>query len=117
MILLIDNYDSFTYNLVQRLGELDAGLDLQVYRNDQITIDRIAELKPSHIIVSPGPCTPKACHETWNPSSDSSRHRRDTLGPTRAGSAILARALAREHFCAGFRITRCASRTRSGMTG
>jgi anthranilate synthase component 2 len=58
MILIIDNYDSFTYNLVQRLGEIDARLDLQVYRNDQITVDEIAAKKPSHIIVSPGPCTP-----------------------------------------------------------
>ena len=59
MILLIDNYDSFTYNLVQRLGEMDANIDLAVHRNDQITIDKIAELKPSHIIISPGPCTPR----------------------------------------------------------
>jgi anthranilate synthase/aminodeoxychorismate synthase-like glutamine amidotransferase len=59
MILLIDNYDSFTYNLVQRLGELDAGIDVQVYRNDKITPDQVAELKPTHIIVSPGPCTPR----------------------------------------------------------
>jgi anthranilate synthase/aminodeoxychorismate synthase-like glutamine amidotransferase len=59
MILLIDNYDSFTYNLVQRLGELDAGLDLRVYRNDQITPDEVAALAPSHIIISPGPCTPR----------------------------------------------------------
>jgi anthranilate synthase/aminodeoxychorismate synthase-like glutamine amidotransferase len=59
MILLIDNYDSFTYNLVQRLGELDAGIDVQVFRNDKITADQVAELKPSHIIVSPGPCTPR----------------------------------------------------------
>jgi anthranilate synthase/aminodeoxychorismate synthase-like glutamine amidotransferase len=59
MILLIDNYDSFTYNLVQRLGEMDAGVDLQVVRNDQITPDRVAELRPSHIIISPGPCTPR----------------------------------------------------------
>jgi anthranilate synthase/aminodeoxychorismate synthase-like glutamine amidotransferase len=59
MILLIDNYDSFTYNLVQRLGEIDPNLDMQVFRNDQISPDRIAELKPSHIIISPGPCTPK----------------------------------------------------------
>ncbi|HWB12912.1 MAG TPA: aminodeoxychorismate/anthranilate synthase component II [Pirellulales bacterium] len=59
MILLIDNYDSFTYNLVQRLGEIDAGLDLQVHRNDQITVDEIARRKPSHIIISPGPCTPR----------------------------------------------------------
>jgi anthranilate synthase/aminodeoxychorismate synthase-like glutamine amidotransferase len=58
MILLIDNYDSFTYNLVQRLGEIDPQLDLQVYRNDQITPERVSELRPSHIIISPGPCTP-----------------------------------------------------------
>jgi anthranilate synthase/aminodeoxychorismate synthase-like glutamine amidotransferase len=59
MILLIDNYDSFTYNLVQRLGELDAGLDVRVFRNDQITVEEVAALKPSHLIISPGPCTPK----------------------------------------------------------
>ena len=59
MILLIDNYDSFTYNLVQRLGEMDARIDLRVYRNDKITLDEIAAMKPSHIIISPGPCTPK----------------------------------------------------------
>lgn len=58
MILLIDNYDSFTYNLVQRLGELDPALDLRVYRNDKITLDAIEALGPSHLIVSPGPCTP-----------------------------------------------------------
>jgi anthranilate synthase/aminodeoxychorismate synthase-like glutamine amidotransferase len=59
MILLIDNYDSFTYNLVQRLGELDPNIQLQVFRNDKITADQVAELKPTHIIVSPGPCTPR----------------------------------------------------------
>jgi len=59
MILLIDNYDSFTYNLVQRLGELDPTLDVQVVRNDCITPDQVAEMKPSHIIISPGPCTPR----------------------------------------------------------
>src|SRR6266446_2059676 len=59
MILLIDNYDSFTYNLVQRLGELDPGIALEVYRNDQITVDAVAERKPTHIIISPGPCTPR----------------------------------------------------------
>jgi anthranilate synthase/aminodeoxychorismate synthase-like glutamine amidotransferase len=59
VILLIDNYDSFTYNLVQRLGELDAGLDVRVFRNDQITPDEVAGLRPSHIIISPGPCTPR----------------------------------------------------------
>lgn len=58
MILIIDNYDSFTYNLVQRLGEIDPSLDIQVYRNDQITVDEIVAKKPSHVIVSPGPCTP-----------------------------------------------------------
>jgi anthranilate synthase/aminodeoxychorismate synthase-like glutamine amidotransferase len=59
MILLIDNYDSFTYNLVQRLGELDPNVDLRVVRNDQITPDEVAALAPSHIIISPGPCTPR----------------------------------------------------------
>src|SRR5215468_8400989 len=59
MILLIDNYDSFTYNLVQRLGELDATLDVRVFRNDQITPAQVAELAPTHIIISPGPCTPR----------------------------------------------------------
>ena len=58
MILLIDNYDSFTYNLVQRLGELDPSLELEVHRNDKITLDEIAARRPSHLIVSPGPCTP-----------------------------------------------------------
>jgi anthranilate synthase/aminodeoxychorismate synthase-like glutamine amidotransferase len=59
MILLIDNYDSFTYNLVQRFGEIDAGIDIRVYRNDQITPDEIAALNPTHLIISPGPCTPR----------------------------------------------------------
>lgn len=59
MILLIDNYDSFTYNLVQRLGELNPNIDLEVFRNDKITADQVAELHPTHIIISPGPCTPK----------------------------------------------------------
>ena len=58
MILLIDNYDSFTYNLVQRLGEIDAGLGIEVHRNDQITCDEIEAKRPTHLIVSPGPCTP-----------------------------------------------------------
>ena len=58
MILLIDNYDSFTYNLVQRLGEIDPELDLVVRRNDTITVDEITSLAPSHVIISPGPCTP-----------------------------------------------------------
>jgi anthranilate synthase/aminodeoxychorismate synthase-like glutamine amidotransferase len=58
LILLIDNYDSFTYNLVQRLGEIDSQLEIEVHRNDQITCDDIAARRPSHIIISPGPCTP-----------------------------------------------------------
>src|SRR5690349_5091920 len=56
MVLMIDNYDSFTYNLVQYLGEL--GADVQTHRNDQITVKQVAALKPSHIVLSPGPCTP-----------------------------------------------------------
>ena len=58
MILLIDNYDSFTYNLVQRLGEINSTLDVRVVRNDQISLDEIAGLDPERIIISPGPCTP-----------------------------------------------------------
>jgi anthranilate synthase component II len=56
MLLMIDNYDSFTYNLVQYLGEL--GEDVQVHRNDEITLDEVEMLKPQHIVISPGPCTP-----------------------------------------------------------
>ncbi len=56
MLLMIDNYDSFTYNLVQYLGEL--GEDVRVYRNDQISVDEIARLAPARIVISPGPCTP-----------------------------------------------------------
>lgn len=56
MILMIDNYDSFTYNLVQYLGEL--GADLVVYRNDKITVDQIRKLAPDKLVISPGPCTP-----------------------------------------------------------
>jgi len=57
MLLMIDNYDSFTYNLVQYFGEL--GEDIRVFRNNKITIDQIETLKPSRIVISPGPCTPK----------------------------------------------------------
>jgi anthranilate synthase component 2 len=56
MLLMIDNYDSFTYNLVQYLGEL--GEDVRVYRNDQIGLDEIGGLAPERIVISPGPCTP-----------------------------------------------------------
>lgn len=56
MIVLIDNYDSFTYNLVQYFGELEP--DIRVFRNDEITVDGVRDLKPDRIVVSPGPCTP-----------------------------------------------------------
>ncbi|MDO8886648.1 aminodeoxychorismate/anthranilate synthase component II [Candidatus Oleimmundimicrobium sp.] len=56
MILMIDNYDSFTYNLVQYFGEL--GADLKVFRNDKITLAEIENINPDHIVISPGPCTP-----------------------------------------------------------
>ncbi len=59
MIVLIDNYDSFTYNLVQRIGELNASLEVQVFRNDKIDVQAIEALGPDHIIISPGPCTPR----------------------------------------------------------
>jgi len=57
MILVIDNYDSFTYNLVQYLGEL--GADIEVVRNDEVTVEDILKKKPDHILISPGPCSPK----------------------------------------------------------
>ncbi|EAR60866.1 aminodeoxychorismate/anthranilate synthase component II [Neptuniibacter caesariensis] len=56
MLVMIDNYDSFTYNVVQYLGEL--GADVHVYRNDEITIEEIEALNPDHLVISPGPCTP-----------------------------------------------------------
>ncbi len=57
MILLLDNYDSFTYNLAQYLGEL--GCTVEVHRNDRISVDQIAQRKPERIVISPGPCTPQ----------------------------------------------------------
>ena len=67
MILVLDNYDSFTYNLVQRIGELDSGWELQVVRNDVMTAEQAAEdYKPTHLIVSPGPCTPDQAGESMN---------------------------------------------------
>jgi para-aminobenzoate synthetase component 2 len=59
MLVLIDNYDSFTYNLVQRFGEVAPDLDIRVFRNDEITAEQVEALKPDHIVISPGPCTPK----------------------------------------------------------
>lgn len=58
MILLIDNYDSFTWNLVQRLGEIEPATQVEVVRNDDITCDEIAAKSPDAIVLSPGPCTP-----------------------------------------------------------
>ena len=59
MLVLIDNYDSFTFNLVQVMGAAKPGLEMKVFRNDKVTIDEIESLKPTHIVISPGPCTPK----------------------------------------------------------
>jgi len=75
MIFVLDNYDSFTYNLVQRLGELDPSLDIQVRRNDQITCEEIEKLNPERIIISPGPCTPN--------EAGLSREVIEHFGPTR----------------------------------
>jgi anthranilate synthase/aminodeoxychorismate synthase-like glutamine amidotransferase len=57
MIFVLDNYDSFTYNLVQYLGEL--GADVEVRRNDQVTVDEVERMRPERIVISPGPCTPR----------------------------------------------------------
>jgi anthranilate synthase component 2/para-aminobenzoate synthetase component 2 len=58
MILFIDNYDSFTYNLVQAVGALDANREIRVVRNDEASVDELVETNPTHVIISPGPCTP-----------------------------------------------------------
>lgn len=58
-IFILDNYDSFTYNLVQRFGEIDPGLQIHVSRNDQVSLDEIAQHRPERIVISPGPCTPR----------------------------------------------------------
>jgi anthranilate synthase/aminodeoxychorismate synthase-like glutamine amidotransferase len=59
VVVLIDNYDSFTFNLVQAFGTVAPGLAIEVFRNDKVTIDQIASLDPTHIVISPGPCTPR----------------------------------------------------------
>ena len=74
MLFILDNYDSFTYNLVQRFGEIDSRLDVRVARNDQVTVEEIVALQPRGIVVSPGPCTP---HE-----AGISMELIRTLGPT-----------------------------------
>lgn len=58
MLFVLDNYDSFTYNLVQRFGEIDRRIDVRVARNNEVTVDEVAALQPQAIVVSPGPCTP-----------------------------------------------------------
>jgi anthranilate synthase/aminodeoxychorismate synthase-like glutamine amidotransferase len=59
MLALIDNYDSFTYNLVQKLGEVNPRLEMRVFRNDKVTLDELEALGLTHIVISPGPCTPR----------------------------------------------------------
>jgi anthranilate synthase/aminodeoxychorismate synthase-like glutamine amidotransferase len=59
VLLLIDNYDSFTWNLVQRIGEIDASIAIEVVRNDKITVEQAVAMQPTHLLLSPGPCTPK----------------------------------------------------------
>lgn len=58
MVVVIDNYDSFTYNLVQRMGEIDNAIDVRVIRNDEASVDSLVALRPERVIISPGPCTP-----------------------------------------------------------
>ena len=58
MLLVLDNYDSFTYNLVQRFGEIDPTIDIRVVRNDELSVDELAALEPERIVISPGPCSP-----------------------------------------------------------
>ncbi|TWU24950.1 Anthranilate synthase component 2 [Novipirellula galeiformis] len=58
MVIVVDNYDSFTYNLVQRLGEIDASVDVRVFRNDELSVDELQALAPQRVLISPGPCTP-----------------------------------------------------------
>src|SRR5678810_470549 len=72
MLLVLDNYDSFTYNLVQYLGEL--GEQPVVKRNDEITVDDIGTMGVTRMVISPGPCTPTRCRQSWR-----SRHARRTI--------------------------------------
>ncbi|MCS7034133.1 MAG: aminodeoxychorismate/anthranilate synthase component II [Phycisphaerae bacterium] len=59
MLVLIDNYDSFTYNLVQLIGTVSPGTAIRVFRNDAVTVEQVEDLRPTHIVISPGPCTPR----------------------------------------------------------
>lgn len=109
MIVVIDNYDSFTYNLVQRLGEIgidNAALrhEIEVYRNDKITVDQIAGKKPTHLIISPGPCTPRE----GGISNDAIRHFHDRI-------PVLGVCLG--HQCIGFTFGATVDRARKIMHG
>jgi len=67
MIVILDNYDSFTYNLVQRIGELDCGHEIRVFRNDRAAAEAVEDdVRPTHLIISPGPCTPNEAGESMN---------------------------------------------------
>jgi len=84
MILVLDNYDSFTYNLVQYLGEL--GEDLRVHRNNKITLDEIEQLKPERIVISPGPGTPVAAGIAARRAAALLRHSRSSSSGTESAT-------------------------------
>ena len=86
MILLIDNYDSFTYNLYHYLGEL--GADVKVFRNNKITLDEIEALRPEKIVISPGPCTPEGSRHLLRPRSRASARAIPILGVCLGHQAI-----------------------------
>ena len=99
MLLMIDNYDSFTYNLVQYLGEL--GADVAVHRNDEITLEQIAELNPDRIVISPGPCTPHEAGISVDVAQSFGRHTpllgiclgHQSIGQAFGGEVVRARAV------------------------
>ncbi len=82
MIVLIDNYDSFTFNLVHYLGEL--GADVAVHRNDKITVDQVIALEPEAIVLSPGPCTPNEAGNLPHPHRQGLGHHSDVRGLPRS---------------------------------
>ena len=99
MLLMIDNYDSFTYNLVQYLGEL--GADVAVHRNDEIALEQIAELNPDRIVISPGPCTPHEAGISVDVAQSFGRHTpllgiclgHQSIGQAFGGEVVRARAV------------------------
>lgn len=104
MIVLIDNYDSFTYNLVQKLGEVAPSMPVKVFRNDKVTVDEIEQLKPTHIVISPGPCTPKEA----GISNDVIRH---------FGSRVPVLGVCLGHQCIGFTFGAVVERAQRLMHG